>query len=480
MTQLHIHYILRPARYALLAASMVGLTRPASAQQLTSAEIASIDSVFARFDHTWSPGCAMGVVRRGRLVFSRGYGMANLEHNIALTDRSVFRIGSVSKQFTAAAIALLAQDGALALDDDVRRFIPELPEYGHRVTIRHFLNHTSGIRDYLTVMYLAGYRDDDWYTNQDVIDILVQQNELNFDPGDEYLYSNAGYFLLSVIVERASGQSLREFAAARMFEPLGMMDSHFQDDHTYVVPQRATGYAPTRDGTFRISMTTLDMVGDGGVFTTVQDLAKWDHNFYTPTVGGQRLLGDMHTQAVLNDGDTLTYALGLGVTEYRGLEVVQHGGAFVGFRAQLMRFPTQQLSVICLCNLSATNPTRLSHGVVDILLGDLLAPREDRTAGGGEQPEEATSSVASPPTSELRQFTGRYYAPELDATYEITLESDSLNVSVGNDIDGVLEFLGDDRFDRDGIVFRFQRAGDRIIGFRLDAGRVKNLWFEKQ
>ena len=245
MTQLQIHSILRPAPYALLAASMAGLTQPASTQQLSTAEIASIDSVFARFDHTWSPGCAMGVVRDGRLVFSRGYGMANLEYNVALTDRSVFRIGSVSKQFTAAAIALLAQDGALALDDDVRRFIPELPEYEHRITIRHFLNHTSGIRDYLTVMYLAGYRDDDWYANQDVIDILVRQNELNFDPGDEFLYSNAGYFLLSVIVERASGQSLREFAAVRMFEPLGMMDSHFQDDHSYVVPQRATGYAPT-------------------------------------------------------------------------------------------------------------------------------------------------------------------------------------------------------------------------------------------
>jgi hypothetical protein len=145
-----------------------------------------------------------------------------------------------------------------------------------------------------------------------------------------------------------------------------------------------------------------------------------------------------------------------------------------------MRFPAEQLSVICLCNLSATNPTRLSYGVVDILLGDRLAPREETATGGGEQPEEATSAVASPPTSELHQFTGRYYAPELDATYEITLESDSLNVSVGNDIDGVLEFLGDDRFDRDGIVFRFQRAGDRIVGFRLDAGRVKNLWFEKQ
>ena len=480
MTQLHIHSILRPAPYALLAASMVGLTQPASAQELTSTQIASIDSVFARFDHTWSPGCAMGVVRDGRLVFSRGYGMANLEHNIALTDRSVFRIGSVSKQFTAAAIALLAQDDSLSLDDDVRRFLPELPEYDHLITIRHFLNHTSGIRDYLTVMYLAGYRDDDWYTDQDAIDILVRQDELNFDPGDEFLYSNAGYFLLSQIVKRASGMSLREFAAVRMFRPLGMMDSHFQDDHTYVVPQRATGYAPTRDGTFRISMTTLDMVGDGGVFTTVQDLAKWDQNFYAPTVGGQRLLRDMHTQAVLNDGDTLTYALGLSVTEYRGLEVVQHGGAFVGFRAQLMRFPTEQLSVICLCNLSATSPTRLSYGVVDIVLGDRLAPREERAAGGGGRAEEASSPVSSPRRSELRQFTGRYYAPELDATYEITLESDSLTVAVGNDVDGVLEFLGDDRFDRDGIVFRFQRAGDRIIGFRLDAGRVKNLLFEKQ
>ncbi len=465
---------------SVVVAFLACASSPLSAQRLSTSEIASIDSIFSAFDHTWSPGCAMGVVRDGKLVFSRGYGMANLEHNIALTDRSVFRIGSVSKQFTAAAIALLAQDGVLSLDDDVRRFIPELPEYDRMVTIRHFLNHTSGIRDYLTLMYLAGYRDDDWYTDQDVIDVLARQNELNFDPGDEYLYSNAGYFLLSEIVKRASGKSLREFAAERIFEPLGMMDSHFHDDHTHVVPVRASGYARTDDTGFRISMTTLGMVGDGGVYTTVEDLAKWDRNFYQSSVGGERLLDDMHTQAVLNNGDTLDYALGISITEYRGIEVVQHGGAFVGFRAQLMRFPTERTSVICLCNLSATNPTRLSRGVIDVLLADRLGPRGEQTAQGGRQSENEPAAVPTPTTSELRQFAGSYYAPELDAIYEIEFDGTSLSVSVGNDIDGTLEFLGDDRFDRDDLVYRFERDGGRVTGFRLDAGRVKNLRFERR
>ena len=420
----------------------------------------------------------MGVVRDGHLVFSRGYGMANLEHHIALTSRSVFRIGSVSKQFTAAAIALLAQDGALSLDDDVRRFLPELPEYDRPVTIRHLLNHTSGIRDYLTVMYLAGYRDDDWYTDQDVIDILVRQEELNFTPGDEFLYSNAGYFLLSQIVHRASDMSLREFAAARLFEPLDMVDSHFHDDHTHVVPARASGYAPTRGGGFRTSMTTLGMVGDGGVYTTVEDMAKWDWNFYEPTVGGQEFLTAMHTQGVLNDGDTLTYALGLGLSEYRGLPIVSHSGGFVGFRAQLIRFPTARTSVICLCNLSATNPTRLAQAVADVVLRDVLGPIEERAAQRGG-PSEDETVVALPPVAALREYVGDYHAPELDATYHVTLNGDSLLVTVGNDIDGTLEFVQHDQFERDGLVFRFQREGDRLTGFRLDAGRVKNLWFEK-
>ncbi len=464
----------------ILITCSIGMVAPVSAQQLTSSQIAMIDSTFSRYDHTWSPGCAMGVVRNGALVFQRGYGMANLEHNIALTDRSVFRIGSVSKQFTAAAIALLGQDGKLSLADDVRRFIPELPEYGHTITIRHFLNHTSGIRDYLTLMHLAGYRDDDWYTDQEVIDILVRQDELNFTPGDEYLYSNAGYFLLSEIVRRASGMPLREFAAQRIFGPLGMKDSHFHDDYTHVVPMRASGYAPTGDGDFRISMTTLGMVGDGGVYTTVEDLAKWDQNFYEPTVGGQRLLDDLQTQGIINGGDTLTYALGLGISQYRGLKVVQHGGAFVGFRAQLMRFPEERTSVICLCNLSATNPTRLSRAVADVVLADRLEPLEQRNAQEGGQRHEEDEPITSPPASELRAYVGEYYALELDMTYVITMEGNALAVAVGNDLDGALEFREEDRFKRGGLVLRFQRDGDRVTGLRLDAGRVKNLWFEKR
>ncbi|MGD8700669.1 MAG: serine hydrolase domain-containing protein, partial [Gemmatimonadales bacterium] len=349
---------------------------------------ARVDSVFAQYDNTRSPGCALGVIRDGQFIFKRGYGMANLEYGISNSPSTVFRIGSTSKQFTAAAIALLAADGELSLDDDIRRFLPEMRDYGTPVTIRHLLHHTSGVRDYLMLMNLAGRRGDDWYTDDDVVAMVARQRELNFEPGERMLYSNSGYFLLSQVVKRASGMSLREYAAERIFGPLGMEHTHFHDDHSEIVANRASGYAPAEGGGFRISMTTLDMVGDGGVFTTVEDLFHWDQNFYDPKVGGQGLIDQILTRGVLNNGDTLDYALGLGHAVYRGLQVVRHGGAFVGFRAEMMRFPSERFTVICLCNLSAAPPWRLAERVADIYLEDRLEPVEEEPEEAREEAEE--------------------------------------------------------------------------------------------
>ncbi|MDH3424214.1 MAG: beta-lactamase family protein, partial [Gemmatimonadota bacterium] len=233
-----------------------------------------VDSVFSEYDRSNTPGCAVGVVRNGRLEYGRGYGMANLDHGIAITPQTVFRTGSVGKQFTAAAIAIAARDGAISLDDPVRRWIVELPSYPVDPTIRQVVHHTSGLRDYLTLMSLRGLRDDDYYTPEDVRAVIARQRELNFTPGSEFLYSNSGYFLLGEIIREATGMTLDEYAQSRIFRPLGMTHSHFHDDHNHIVPLRATGYAPT-DGGYRVSATTLDMVGDGGVFTSVEDLALW-------------------------------------------------------------------------------------------------------------------------------------------------------------------------------------------------------------
>jgi CubicO group peptidase (beta-lactamase class C family) len=405
--------------------------------------------------------------------------MANLEQGIALSPTSVFRIGSTSKQFTAAAMVLLEQEGKLSLEDEIQEHLPEIPSYERPVTIRHLLNHTSGVRDYLTLMAVAGKRDEDWYTDDDVLAMVARQQELNFLPGDEYLYSNSGYFLLSQIVQRVSGESLREYADRRIFEPLGMTHTHFHDNHREVVPDRAMGFAPVEPGVYEISMTTLDMVGDGGVFTSVEELFRWDRNFYEPKVGGAGLLDAMHTRGILTSGDTLGYALGLGIGEYRGLKTVSHGGAFVGFRADIIRFPSERFTVVCLCNVSTANPTALAREVADIYLEDRLEPR-DTTSRRTEREREEQQVPQLPTVAELRQYAGDYYSEELDVIYRIRVEGDSLMLHLGNFIDGSFLVLENSVLRRGSLTFRFHVSGDEATGFLLDAGRVKNLRFVRR
>jgi CubicO group peptidase (beta-lactamase class C family) len=336
-----------------------------------------VDSLFAEWDRADSPGCALGIIEDGQLIHKRGYGMATLEHDVPITSRTVFRIASTSKQFTATCIALLVEQGRIALDDDIRKYLPELSEYGYPITIRHLVHHTSGLRDYIELMELAGMHDQDFYTDDEVLEMLARQKALNFAPGEEYLYSNTGYYLLGVIVRRASGQSLRAFAEENVFRPLGMANTHFHDDHTEIVPQRATGYSPNAEkgkGGYRIDETTLDIVGDGSVFTTVEDLSLWDRNFYRNRLGQGRdaLIQQILTPGTLNNGDPLNYAFGLVIGDYKGLRMISHSGGFVGFRAEMIRFPEQKLSVICLANLSTIEPTRLARQVADIYLADQL------------------------------------------------------------------------------------------------------------
>ena len=402
-----------------------------------------VDEVFAEWDSTTSPGCALSVIHDGEVIYSRGYGMANLEHGLAITPSSVFRIGSTSKQFAAAAIALLAEQGKLSLDDDVRKHVPELPAYDPPVTVRHLVHHTSGLRDYLVLMRLAGKRNADFYTNEEVLEILSRQKALNFTPGAEHLYSNTGYFLMSVIVERASGKTLREYADEHIFRPLGMRSSHFHDNHRHIVKKRANGYSRTPDG-FEISQTALEMVGDGGVYTSVEDLYLWDQNFYDNRLGsgGPALIDQLLTPGVLNDGEKLTYAFGLGVNDYRGLAKVAHGGAFVGYRAEMIRFPDEKLSVICLCNLAQTNPSQLAQAVADLYLADKLAPLP-ASAGGDAGTEVARAEVSA---EALAPLAGHYYDRHAYLLRRIEPREGKLFYVRGPGSESELAPLGDGRF----------------------------------
>jgi CubicO group peptidase (beta-lactamase class C family) len=332
-----------------------------------------VDKVFAQWDSTVSPGCALSVIKDGQVIYKRGYGMADLDHDIPIRPETVFHVASISKQFTAAAIILLAQEGKISLDDDVRKYIPELPDFGPRITIRHLIHHTSGLRDQWSLLGLAGWRYSlDLITDEDVLDVISRQKELNFTPGAEYVYCNTGFTLLAQIVKRVSGESLREFTSKRIFQPLGMKSTHFRDDHAEIVKNIAYGYVEGGHGegdlTYRLSVTNFDTVGATSLLTTVEDLAHWDENFYHAKVGGPEFVKQQLEDGKLNSGKLTDYASGLALGKYRGLPTVGHSGADAGYRADFLRFPEQHFTVACLCNKGETNPGELTQRVADIYL----------------------------------------------------------------------------------------------------------------
>ncbi len=326
-----------------------------------------VDKLFTQWDKPDTPGCALAIIKDGKILYKRGYGMANLELDIPISSQTVFYIGSLSKQFVALCVAMLEKQGKLSFDEDIREYVPELPEYRIPITIRHLIYHTSGLRDYLTLLDIAGL-EFGFFHQQDVLDLISRQQELNFDPGEEYLYSNSGYFLLGIIVERVSGKTIREFAEKNIFKPLGMKNSRFQDDYRMIIKNRASGYFPAGKHEYKNYLTTYDCVGAGGLYTSVEDLFLWDQNFYHCRVGGKDLIERMHTRGKLNNGEILDYAWALKISSYKGLNMVQHGGALGGYRSALIRFPEQNFSVICLANLSSFNPVKLARQVADIYL----------------------------------------------------------------------------------------------------------------
>jgi CubicO group peptidase (beta-lactamase class C family) len=440
-----------------------------------------VDALFERWDRAESPGCALGVVQDGRLVYERGYGFANLDYAMPNGPEMVYYVGSVSKQFTAASIALLALDGRLSLDDDVRKYIPDLPDYGRPMTIRHLVHHTSGLRDIYTLMSLAGIRMQDVFPDEDALALIARQKELNFLPGDDYLYSNSGYWLLGQIVERVTGESLREYARTRIFEPLGMRDTHFHDDPSHPIINRVVSYDADPRGEPRIAyLGNFDKIGAGGLYTTLDDLRKWDANFHDPRVGGDAFLELIHTPGVLTGGDTLTYAFGLMLGEYRGLRTVRHSGGLMGFRAELARFPDERFTVIVQCNQGDIDATALANGVVDIYLADRLAEPVARTGGGAPGRASADRPSWQPTAEALRGFAGEYRSEELGVIYRITWEEGGLALHHPINGPGALRPAAEDEFTLNALRLRFTRTpGGAPDAFRVDAGRVRNIRFDR-
>jgi CubicO group peptidase (beta-lactamase class C family) len=410
-----------------------------------------IDKLFEKMDRTISPGCAVAAMRDGKILYQRGYGMADLDYNVPITANTVFPVASMSKQFTAAAIVMLAQERKLSLDDEVRKYVPELPDFGAPVTLRQLVHHTSGLRDQWELLGLAGWRySPDLITDDDVLSIMSRQKNLNFPPGSKHMYSNTNYTLLAQVVKRVSGQSFREFTTSRILQPLGMRNTHFRDDHAEVVKNMAYGYVPAND-TFRISITNFDTVGATSLLTTVEDLALWDENFYNPRVGGPEMIRQMLERGKLNDGEQLDYAFGLVIGKYRGLATVDHAGGDAGYRSDMIRFPDQHFTAVCLCNRADSNPSELTLQVAEIYLAKEMTA--DKVGAG---PGKTVQLVPE----KLAAKVGTYIKAEGGQTLSITLKDDKLHITPG---------AGEDSYEMNALSENDFRLATAPIDFKFEA-----------
>lgn len=434
----------------LLSTALAAQTQPSSPSADPLA--AKVDAVFAAYAKPDVPGCAVGVYRDGKIAFSKGYGAANLEHGIPITPKTVFYIGSVSKQFTAAAVALLARQGKISLDDDVRKHVPEVPDFGTPITIRQLIHHTSGLKEKWDLLLLSGWREGDLVTQKDMLDLIRRQKTLNFKPGDEHLYSNTGYDLLAIVVERASGKPLREYARENLFAPLGMNDTRYVDDRTEILPRRAMAYAPRPGCGFATDVPHVETVGSGGLYSTIEDLARWDESFVTGRVGGREWLEEIQTPGTLNDGTKLDYAFGLGVDEDRGLRRVWHNGALAGFRAFYGRYPSEHLSVALLCNEGSVLVDTLAGQVADVYLAGRFKESPPPPA---PQPAPPAATVRLS-EKDLTRVTGSYLAEKTSTARRILLRDGKLFYHRGAGNESELAPLTADRFQMVGVPVRVE------------------------
>ena len=437
-----------------------------------------IDRLFRPYATSGSAGVAVGIVKDGAMLFSRGFGLANLEYGIPVSPHTPFHIASVSKQFAAYALAALHDAGELSLDDDIHRYLPELktPE---PITIRQMLNHTSGLRDQWVVAALAGWRMDDVITQEQLLGLIFSQEALNFPPGAKYQYSNANYTLAAEIVRRVTGKTLREWTTAEVFEPLGMRRTFFYDDHEEILPERAYSY-DDRSGTVKKSVLSFANSGATSLFTTVHDFVKWMPNYRHHQVGNARIYELMTTPGVLNDGTQLNYALGVAVGNYKGLRTIDHSGVDAGYRSFMLYFPDQDVGIIVLSNLASCNTVELARRTADILL-DL--PAEEAKALSPQAPARPYGAVDYEPESPASDYTGAYYNPEIQTEYRITERDGLLYLSHKRISDVRLLPTAADRFKGtywifNEMAFTRDRRG-RVTGFTVSNGGVSSMAFTR-
>lgn len=518
--------------------------------QLADSLSKKVDAVFADYNKTNSPGCALAILKDGKIIYEKGYGMSNLEYNIPISPSSIFHVASISKQFTAAAIIMLSLEGKLSLNDDIRKYLPEVPDFGHTITFNHLLHHTSGLRDQWELQRFAGWRDDDLITEKDILEMLAREKSLNFLPGDEEDYCNTGYTLLGIAVKRISGVSLKKYADSVFFEPLGMTSTHFNSNHAEIIPNRTSAYQKNENGKWEKSIPVFDTYGATSLFTTVDDLAKWDENFYTKKVGGTNFINAMLITGILNNHTPQTYASGLYIETYKGHKTVMHSGADAGYRSIFIRFPDEHFSVILLANLANIRVKTLAYKVADIFLIDksikdtTIAFKTDSAIvkrWAGEYIDMTSKStleldyqngnlqidntVLKPSSNyifsdfdskitcsfrgdsknakcllsaegdinrtfekvyrikltpeQLQEYKGEFYSPELDTKYRITANDGGLLVKIPRNEEMKFSPYIRDMFYGDFNILFSRDKKNKVNGFFLTTGGIRNLYFEK-
>lgn len=503
----------------LLATATVSLAQSASA--LTLSEF--VDSRFRPWDRETAPGCAVRLIENGETLYENTYGMAHVELGVPITTDTVFDIGSNSKQFTVFAILLLEDEGLLSTDESVSEHWPEFPGFGHTITLDHLIGHTSGVRDYLSLMAFGGWNLlDDLVTDAQGLRLIERQRELNFAPGENWVYSNSGYMILAEIVARVSGMSFSDFVDERIFTPLGMDDSWFRDDHRRIVKRFAEGYAPMPERGYARMPISFASVGAGGMLTTLDDLARWDANFYDPLVGNQTILDKMHRIHRLNNGTPTGYGGGLIITEYNGRRLVYHGGDLGGYHANIVRFPEEEFTVITLANTfdldsntllmksletadfhfanpSTGVPEFRMHEPLSARLGiqgsafmapdadlnrffhDLYFPHESVT---DEWPPLSVPQIAA---DDAQEYVGRYYSDELDAFISVHFDEDSENLQFEFQRFPPFSFTAR-RVRGDRIFFNetpelegdfFRNEADEVAGFTIGNSRAFDMEYRR-
>ena len=447
-------------------------------QTLDSARVSQLDALFREYDRTDRPGLAVGIVQKGALTYSKSFGMANLETRTVFTPETVSDIGSVAKQITCMAIVLLEQQGKLSFDDDIRTFFSDLPDFGTPITIRHLVHHTSGLREIYAMLELGGWIGGDGIRQEDALTMVRHLNELNFKPGNQYAYCNTAYMLLGEIIQRAGGKPYEVWMREHIFEPLGMRHTYVMDIQGELFPNCAESYGANRLDSWVKIYDNSTAFGQGGIYTTLPDLAKWADNFRTGKVGGESGLRQMAQRGVLNNGDTLSYAFGIEHGRFGNLALLRHSGASAGYRAMLTYVPEHGMAIVMKANFAGFNAETFTQKVLQILF-----PEEQKPSAGASPAQGATKPAEIQLSAEqLATYAGTYFCPELEAYYRIRVEDGRLVLNQRRLGDFILKPAETDRFETlSGFNLQFERdKKSKPTGFRISNSRVLRLWVEKQ